>query len=143
MARPASFRRIPVAGVEILALFSCFPFFSLSFSLVFPSVFLIYCLPSLLFCCFSAFLYISISLYTYISILLIYLVSPSLYTMLPVVLLSLASAVSASSNYTFPNGFDPAQVELGTKCEFFFFLSFFLQLSYLSAKDCRGLQSIG
>lgn len=63
--------------------------------------------------------------------------------MLPVVLLSLASAVSASSNYTFPNGFDPAQVELGTKCEFFFFLSFFLQLSYLSAKDCRGLQSIG
>ena len=35
--------------------------------------------------------------------------------MLPLVL-SLVAAVTASSNYSFPNGFQPDQVELATRC---------------------------
>ena len=40
--------------------------------------------------------------------------------MLPIsVLLSLVAAASAQ-NYSFPKGFDPGQIDLGTRCTFFF-----------------------
>lgn len=101
---PASFPAHSSRGLKFSHFFS-FSFFR-SHSLIF---FFSASFSSLLFCTlhprFHTLLCITTSAY-------------STCTMLPAVLLSLVAAVSAS-NYTFPNGFSPDQVELATRCNFF------------------------